>query len=150
MDPKNHIAQLTEMLLYMAARAQVVKEVIEPALSEGKIVICDRFLDSTLAYQGFGLGMDLKFIRYVGNFVTGGIIPGLTFFLDLPLKKGLHHRRFSKDRIEQRSFVYHQRVMNGYRRLAHTESKRIKIIKVEKDKEATQQKIRELADKYVV
>lgn len=150
LDPKNHISDVTEMLLYMAARAQVVKEVIKPALKEGKIVICDRFLDSTLAYQGFGLGMDINFIKCVGNFVTSGTNPGLTLLLDLPLKKGLKHRQFSKDRIEQRSLSYHSRVMKGYYKLAHSEPRRIKIVKVEKDKDKTQAKIRELVDKYVI
>ncbi len=133
----------------MAARAQLIKEIIEPALSEGKIVICDRFLDSTVAYQGFGLSVDIKFIECVGEFVTGKIKPGLTFFLDLPVEKGLRHRRFSKDRIEQRSLAYHSRVMAGYRKIALAEPKRIKIVKVEKDKAKTQQKIRELADIFL-
>lgn len=150
LDPKNHISDATEMLLYMAARAQVVKEVIEPALKEGKIVICDRFLDSTIAYQGFGLGMDIDFIKEVGNFVTSGTNPDLTLLLDLPLKKGLKHRRFSKDRIEQRSLSYHSRVMEGYHKLARSEPERIKTVKVEKDKDKTQTKIRELVDKYVI
>lgn len=150
LDPKNHISDVTEMLLYMASRSQTVNEVIMPALRQGKIVICDRFLDSTLAYQGFGLGMDIKFIEYAGNFVTQGIKPDLTVFLDLPVKKGLKHRQFSKDRIEQRPLEYHSRVMQGYYRLARLEPKRIKIVKVEKDKNKTQQKIRELAQGYVV
>lgn len=150
LDPKNHISDVTEMLLYMAARAQVVKELIKPALKEGKIVICDRFLDSTLAYQGFGLGMDIGFIKCVGNFVTSGTNPGLTLLLDLPLKKGLKHRRFTKDRIEQRSLSYHSRVMKGYYSLAQSEPKRIKIVKVEKDRNKTQAKIRELVDKYAI
>lgn len=149
LDPKNHISDVTEMLLYMAARAQAVKEVIEPALLKGKIVICDRFLDSTLAYQGFGLGMDIKFIKQVGNFVTGRIKPDLTLFLDLPLKKGLKNRRFSKDRIEQRSFPYHSRVMRGYQKLASLEPKRIRIVKVEKDKASTHLIIRELVDSFL-
>lgn len=150
LDPKNHISDATEMLLYMASRAQTVNDVIKPALRQGKIVICDRFLDSTLAYQGFGLGMDIRFIEYAGNFVTQGIKPDLTVFLDLPVKKGLKHRQFSKDRIEQRPLAYHSRVMQGYYRLARLEPKRIKIVKVEKDKNKTQQKIRELALNYVV
>lgn len=149
LDPKNHISPVCEMLLYMAARAQVVKEVIGPALLKGKIVICDRFLDSTLAYQGFGLGMDINFIKYAGSFATGGITPDLTIFLDLPFKKGLKHRRFSKDRIEQRSISYHSRVMEGYHKLMRLEPKRIKIIKVEKDKERTQGKIRKLVGKFL-
>jgi dTMP kinase len=145
LDAQNDsMAAATEMLLYMAARAQIVSEVIKPALLKGKVVICDRFLDSTLAYQGFGLGMDIGFIKKVGDFVTGGIKPDLTVFLDLPVHKGLKHREFIKDRIEQRSFNYHLRVRNGYLKLAHREPKRIKIVKLEKEKSITQEKIRAL------
>ncbi len=150
LDPDNHIAPLCETLLYMAARAQVVNDIIKPALLKGKIVICDRFLDSTLAYQGFGLGVDINFIRHLGNFATEGIKPDLTIFLDLPIKKGLLHRALSKDRIEKRSYLYHLRVRKGYLKLAGFEPKRIKIARVDEDKRQTQAKIRGLAEEYVL
>jgi len=138
-----------EMLLYMAARAQIVSEVILPALKKGKIVICDRFLDSTLAYQGYGLGMDIGLIRKVGEFTTRRICPDLTLFLDLAVKRGLKHRKDCLDRIEMRSVNYHLRVRRGYLKLARQEPARIKVVKVEKDKYKTQGKIRELVEKYV-
>ena len=151
LDARNEgIVPETEMLLYMAARAQIVGEVILPALKNGKIVICDRFLDSTLAYQGYGLGMDIDLIKRVGEFTTRGITPDLTLFLDLAVKHGLKHRQANLDRIEMRSVNYHQRVRCGYLKLAKQEPKRIKIVKVEKDKFTTQSKIRELAEKYVL
>jgi dTMP kinase len=150
LDPGNHITAECETLLYMAARSQLVAGVIKPALSKGKIVICDRFLDSTLAYQGSGLGVDIALIKRLGNFVTGGIKPDLTIFLDLPVKRGLKHRKLQKDRIEKRSIAYHLRVRRGYLKLAILEPKRIKIIKVDKDKQKTQLKIRELIDRYVI
>ncbi|MDD4899968.1 MAG: dTMP kinase [Candidatus Omnitrophica bacterium] len=151
LDTKNdRMAQESEMLLYMAARAQIVKEIILPALKKGKIVISDRFLDSTLAYQGYGLGMDLDFIRQVGKFVSLGIKPGLTIFLDLPVKKGLKHRKFCEDRIEKRSLDYHGRVRQGYLKLARLEPARIKVVSVEQEKAKTQSKIRELVEKYVI
>lgn len=140
----NSMSDVCEMLLYMAARAQLVKEVINPALQEGKIVICDRFLDSTLAYQGFGLGMDLKLIRYVGKLATYGLKPDLTVFMDLPVEKGLAKCGSAKDRIERRSCLYHLRVRNGYLKLQGLEPRRIRIVKVEKDKFVTQDKIRSL------
>ena len=150
LDAKNQsIVPETEMLLYMAARAQIVAELIEPALKEGAIVICDRFLDSTLAYQGYGLGMDIDLIKRVGSFTTQGIKPDLTLFLDLAVKHGLKHRQMSLDRIEMRSVNYHLRVRRGYLKLASQEPKRIKVVKVEKDKYETQSKIRELVEKYV-
>jgi len=149
LDPKNNISPLCETLLYMAARSEVVKEVIKPALAQGKIVICDRFLDSTFAYQGYGLGVDIKAIKFMGNLVTAGIKPDLTIFLDLPVKEGLKYRHAVKDRIEKRSLAYHFRVRNGYLKLAAYEPKRIKIVKVEKDKALTQSKIRKLVDKFL-
>src|SRR4030042_5389945 len=92
LDNKNDgMSQETEMLLYMAARAQLVRAVILPALQAGKIVICDRFLDSTIAYQGYGLGMDIKAIQYIGKITTAGLKPDLTIFLGLPIEKGLRY-----------------------------------------------------------
>ena len=146
LDPGSKISPEAETLLYMAARAQVVRDIIKPALEAGKIVICDRFLDSTIAYQGFGLGIDIKLIKSIGNFATQGISPDLTIFLDLPVKSGLKHRHNCKDRIEQRSVSYHEKVRNGYLALAKKESRRIKIVKVQEDKLKTQDKVREIAN----
>lgn len=143
LDPANRsMLPACEMLLYMASRSQVVAEVIRPALKKGRIVVCDRFLDSTLAYQGYGLGMDIGYIRCIGDFSTSGIKPDLTFYLDLPLKKGLAHRNGNKDRIEKRPLDYHRRVRNGYLSLARSEPRRMKVVKVEDDKKMTQEKIR--------
>jgi len=150
LDSQNDsITPISEMLLYMAARAQLVNEIILPALKKGKIIICDRFLDSTIAYQGYGLGIGIKLIKCVGEFATSGIKPGLTIFLDLPIRKGLKHRQQSKDRIEKRSLAYHSRVLEGYLKLADLEPKRIKIVKVHKDKIKTRSEIRKLVDKFL-
>ena len=146
LDSHNHaITPISEMLLYMAARSQLVREIIKPALIKGKIVICDRFLDSTFAYQGYGLGINKKLIKDIGDFVIDGIKPDLTIFLDIPVRKGLAHRAFLKDRIEERAFSYHLRVRKGYLKLAACEPERIKIIKIHKDKLKTQSEIRKLA-----
>lgn len=131
-----------EMLLYMAARSQIVHEVIAPALAAGKTVICDRFLDSTLAYQGFGLGIKRDLIRSLGTFATNGLTPDLTILLDLPVEKGLKHRERKEDRIEKRPYRYHLKVRQGYRALARKEPRRIRIIKVDHDKSVTQNNIR--------
>ena len=153
LDFKNKsISANCEMLLYMAARAQIVKEVIKPALVKGYIVICYRFLDSTIAYQGYGLGMDIAKIKYIGNFVNEGLMPDLTIFLDLPTRKGLancHRVKNCKDRIEQRSLVYHKKVRNGYLKLAAEEKNRIKIVKVDKEKSVTQEKILNLVENKI-
>ncbi len=151
LDHKNDsITPVTETLLYMAARAQVVNEIIAPALKEGKVVICDRFLDFIIAYQGYGLGIDIKLIKCIGEFATSGIKPDLTIFMDLGVKKGLKHREFSKDRIEKRPLPYHSRVRKGYLKLAHSEPGRIKIVKVKKDKNNTQSEIRKLIGKFLI
>jgi dTMP kinase len=150
LDPQNKsMSAETEMLLYMASRSQTVKEVIEPALSQGKIVLCDRFLDSTVVYQGYGLGMDLKLIKILGDFATARIRPDLTILLDLPLEKALGNIGSKKDRIERRNFSYHLRVRNGYLKLAAKEPRRIKIVKLARNKEETQKRIRELVLRVV-
>jgi dTMP kinase len=146
LDPKNRISAQAETLLYMAARAQVVEEIIKPELEAEKIVVCDRFLDSTITYQGFGLGIDIKLIKSLGNFATQGIKPDLTILLDLPVKSGLKHRQHCCDRIEQRSISYHEKVRKGYLTLAKQEPQRIKIVKVLEDKFKTQAKIREIVN----
>lgn len=146
LNPKNKISSIAETLLYMAARACVVDEVIKPALAAGKIVVCDRFMDSTIAYQGYGLGIDIKLIKTIGGFATQGIVPSLTIFLDLPVKSGLKHRHNCKDRIEQRSINYHEKVRKGYLAIAKSQPKRIKIVKVEKNKFKTQDSVREIVN----
>lgn len=147
LDTKNKkILPVCETLLYMAARAQLVAEVILPALKQGKIVICDRFLDSTVAYQGYGLGIDIQAIKYVGKFANSGINPCLTIFLDLEVKKGLEYRKGVQDRIEKRPLDYHYRVRKGYLELAKQEPRRIKIVRLQEDKNKTQAAIRELVE----
>ena len=138
-----------ETLLYMASRAEIVKDIIKPALDENKTVICDRFIDSTRAYQGYGLGVDMKMIEYVGRIVTEKIAPDLTIFLDVAIKKGLKRAGSIKDRIERRPLLYHQRVRKGYLNLARRFPQRIKIIKVDKNRNKTQAKIRKLVDKLL-
>lgn len=145
LDAKNDsMSPETELLLYMAARSQVVNDVIKPALKKGKIIICDRFLDSTVAYQGYGLGMSVSLIKELGRFATQGISPQLTVILDLPVKDGLRHRHANKDRIEQRPFLYHARVRRGYLKIAAGNPRRVKVVKVEKNKSTTQDKVRKL------
>ena len=124
-----------ETLLYMAARAQLVKEVLVPTLEKGTHVICDRFLDSTIAYQGAGNGVDMKAIEQIGLFATAGIKPDLTLLFDIDVSKGLSRTNAQKDRIEQRAVDYHERVRQGYLDIAKREPKRVKVIKVDASKE---------------
>ena len=120
-----------ETLLYMAARAQMVKEVLEPQLRSGKIILCDRFLDSTIANQGYGNGIDIKTIEQLGLFATKGLAPDLTILFDISPDKGLSRAGDKKDRIESRSLEYHKRVRNGYLDLSKQYPARIKLIKVD-------------------
>jgi dTMP kinase len=142
------ICPMSEMLLYMAARAQLMQEVIRPALRKGYFVVCDRFLDSTIAYQGYGLGVDLSLIEYLGNFLTSDVKPDLTIFLDVAVKKGLSVCGKKLDRIEQRPLTYHRRVRRGYLELAAKHPERFVIIKPDKDKRITQTKIRKVICDY--
>ena len=148
LDKENdRMAMETEMLLYMASRAQLVKEIILPALKARKVVICDRFLDSTLAYQGYGAGLDLDTIKDVGRFATLSVKPDLTIFLDIDAKAGLSRKGKTKDRIEERPVSFHQRVRLGYRKLAEREPGRIKIVGVNHSKAKTQTQIRGFVEK---
>lgn len=143
------MAPSCEMLLYMAARAQLVEEVIAPALNKGKAVICDRFLDSTVVYQGYGHQMDVAFIKKVGGFATQGIKPDLTFIFDIDAKKGLARIKRAKDRIEQRAMAYHTRVREGYLDIAKKEPKRIKVINSDQSIEDIHQQVRQHIDRLL-
>lgn len=141
---------LTEMLLYMAARSQLVEEVIKPALNKGAIVLCDRFQDSTLAYQGYGCGLDIEIIKKTGVWATGGLKPDCTLLLDFWQSKSNLKNHRSPDRIEMRSDEFHRRVRRGYFILAKKEPHRIKIIKVQRDFNETQKLIREVVGKCLL
>jgi dTMP kinase len=112
-----NITPLPELFLFMAERAAHIENVIEPALREGKIVLCDRFYHSTLAYQGYGRGIPLELIEKVDEIARQGLLPDVVFLLDLPEEIGLL-RTERADRIEKESMVFHKRVREGYLRFA--------------------------------
>jgi len=151
LNPKNKsMTDICEVLLYMAARIQVVKDLIKPAIEKGKIVICDRFLDSTVVYQGYGGRININFIKKLGKFATLGIKPDLTFLLDIETKEGLRRAGKTKDRIEMKPLSYHRRVRRGYLTLARKEPRRIKVIRVKKNgKKQNQQIIRKHINKLL-
>lgn len=150
LDAENkEMSDITEVCLYMAARAQLVKEVILPELKKGKVVISDRFLDATIAYQGYAGGLDIELIKAIGNAVTLGIKPDLTILLDNDLGRGLNQRGKINDRIENKPLAYHKKVHFGYMELAKREPARIKIVYQETEIIKTQEKIRELVDKIL-
>lgn len=119
-----------EMLLYAAARAQLVAQVVKPAVEAGKVVICDRFIDSSYAYQGFGRGLDIMEITQVNRAALDGIMPDITFFFDISPEEALARRMASTeaDRIEKEKLDFHMRVYSGYKRLALLYPGRIKPI----------------------
>ena len=118
------LARVTELLLYAADRAEHVSKVIAPALAAGQVVVCDRFIDSTLAYQGYGRGLDLEKIRQLNGLATGGLQPHLTLWLDLPPEVGLARAK-ARDRLEQERLEFHRRVYQGFQALAAAEPQRI-------------------------
>lgn len=107
------ITPQTELLLFIAARAQLVEDVLRPQLEVGTIVLCDRYIDSTTVYQGYARGHDLEFVRCLNEFATGGLMPTRTFLLDLPVEEGLA-RQTEHNRMEQEPIAFHHRVREGY------------------------------------
>ena len=136
LDPaRGGMAATAELLLYEASRAQLVHEVIRPALARGRIVLCDRFTDSTIAYQGHGRGMDLDLIARLNALAADGLRPDLTFLLDLDPEVGLaraEQRRSrlgrGQDRMEEERLGFHQRVRAGYLALATAEPERLVVV----------------------
>lgn len=132
-----------EFLLFSASRAQVVREVIRPHLERDGLVISDRFFDSSLAYQGYGHGLDLDTLRAVTEFVTGGLLPDLTLLLDLSAEDGLKRRRSdgSWNRLDDYDLAFHERVRQGYLQLAEADPQRWVRIDASGDPDAVQAEI---------
>jgi dTMP kinase len=140
------MSPLTELLLYNASRAQHIAEVITPALNRGAIVITDRFTDSTLAYQGYGRGLDLEVIHSLDLIATGRLMPDITLLLDLDVETGLQRNRGIQktDRLELEDLSFHERVRIGYHRLAQDNPARIRLIPVTAGIDETRRKIIEI------
>ena len=159
MDSSNEkLMPLSELFLIMANRAQHVMEVIEPALSEQRVLICDRFYDATVAYQGFARGMTLDLIESLNQTVTRGVKPDLTILLDCPVEVGLGRARermanenvlWKEGRFEGERGDFHQRVRNGYLTIAKSEPKRIKVVNGSRDEHTVEREIRQIVNAFL-
>jgi dTMP kinase len=136
-----------EILLYSASRAQLVEQVIRPALAAGKIVLTDRFYDSTLAYQGYGHGLDLEALRQITRFATGGLKPDLTLYLEINPQAGLSRRQSDQgaewNRLDALGLEFHRRVHAGYQALIAAEPERWVVIDGDRPVEVVQAEVRE-------
>ncbi len=123
------ISPLAELFLFSASRSQLVDRLIKPSLETGKTVVCDRYADSSIAYQGYGRGLDLEIIKAVNNAATAGLTPDLTLLLDIPAAEGLARKSaVSRDRFEKEDINFHQKVRDGYLKLAADEPGRWLVI----------------------
>ena len=130
------IQPLTELMLFNASRAQLVTEVIQPNLKSGIAVVCDRYANSTTAYQGYGRGLDLEVVKAINDASTQGLKPDLTVLLDMPVEAGLARKRGKRqDRFEQEEIAFHQRVREGYLKLAASDPQRWLVIDATQSKE---------------
>jgi len=158
LDSRNKsITPLTELILYIADRAQHIEEIIKPALYEGRWVICDRFFDATVAYQGLGRGQDLELIKVLNERVTHGIRPDITFLLDCPVEIGLQRAmrrnkalfRDDQDRFEREDLDFHRSVRKGYLNLAQSDKKRFNIIDASLDEDEVERHIYKVIQPFV-
>jgi len=143
---------VTEMLLYSASRAQLVGELIRPSLAAGKVVLCDRFYDSTIAYQGYGRGLHLDDLHTITNIATGGLIPDLTLLLDIDVERGLARRTgggLEMNRLDLEAVTFHQRVRDGYHQLAAREPQRWVVIDADRRIDVVQSELRQVVGTHL-
>ncbi len=150
LDSRNkHLSPLTELILYAADRAQHVEELIKPALNEGKWVICDRFFDATVVYQGIARGQDMKLVQSLNAQVTQGIQPDITFLLDCPVDMGLNRAlkrneaqsQKGQDRFEREALDFHRAVREGYLDLARKNQDRFVVLDATLPKDEVEKRI---------
>ncbi len=140
------VSDRCEAFLFLADRAQNIDVIVNPAVSEGKIVLCDRHIDSTLAYQGYGRGQDIERINNLNNIATNGRKPDLTFVFDVDVETSQKRVGSNKDRMERAGIDFHNRVRNGYLELAKNEPERIRVIDATKSIEDIQFEVRNILD----
>lgn len=147
---ESEVHPLTELLLYEADRAQNVSEIIVPGLKSGKVVFCDRYIDSTAAYQGFGRGLDEKLIEMLNEVATGGLKPDLTILFDIESSAGLARLHPSgHDRLEREALDFHKRVREGYLALSKRDPKRWRILDAAAPASSVQEELRRLVKEAI-
>ncbi|WP_193198709.1 dTMP kinase [Nostoc sp. MG11] len=141
------VAEVTELLLYAADRAQHIEQELKPSLAAGKYILCDRYTDSTIAYQGYGRGLSFKLIHQLNDIATAGLESDLTIWLDIDVEVGLSRKRKGEtklDRIEQETIAFHRRVQQGYADLAASNPSRIVRVDGSLSRETVHQMIQEI------
>jgi dTMP kinase len=151
------IATLAELFLYLADRAQHVNEIIVPALEKGQIVLCDRYTDSTLAYQGYGRGLDIKLLSDLNAIANGGVRPCLTFLFDCPVEIGIGRtvkrhalmgeKAIQEDRFEREHAAFHEKIRAGFLEMARTEPARFRVIDATQSAERIAIEVRTIVDR---
>ena len=128
LDKRSRMSSMTELLLYEAARADITSRQIRPLLHSGHIVLCDRFYDSTTAYQGYGRRLDIKMVKQLNHVAVGGLLPDLTLLFDVKLPVAVKRLGRNLDRLESESRAFFRRVRRGYLAIAAAEKRRVKVI----------------------
>lgn len=141
------VSDRCESFLFLADRAQNIDIIVKPAVKQGEIVLCDRHIDSTVAYQGYGRGLDINEINMLNNLATGGKKPDLTFVFDVDVETSMKRVGKEKDRMESAGIDFHNRVRNGYLELAKQEPTRINVLDATKTIEEIHEKVIEIIEK---
>jgi dTMP kinase len=149
-QPRIHPTPLGEVFLFMAARQQHVNEKVGPWLRSGRVVLCDRYTDATLAYQGYGRGVDHDLIRELNLRATGGVLPDLTLVFDLAPEAGLRRIRGRRhDRFEREKLAFHRRVRRGYLEIARAEPKRVRLIRAARPADAVAADVARIVEEFL-
>ncbi|MBU2529303.1 MAG: dTMP kinase [Candidatus Omnitrophota bacterium] len=147
LDPEHKVFPLAELMLYEASRAGHTAEVIRPALDKGHIVICERYSDATIAYQGYGRGLNMKDLRLIDKVATGGLKPDVTIYMKLPSSSSLGRIKRKKDRLELEKASFHKRVNEGYKHICARNKKRVKVVDAAGSQKQVHDRILRIAEK---
>lgn len=144
-----YISPKCEAFMFLADRAQHIDTIVKTAVEEGKIVLCDRHTDSTIAYQGYGRGEDIEKLKYLNNLATGGFNPDLTLVYDVDIETALERRGDDRDRMEQAGKDFQVKVQNGYKKIAEVEPGRVKIIDAKPDIETVFEQTKKTVEQLI-